>query len=97
MTIWDGHGRTPHDTLEQFLSAGAMILCLPCLICSKIRIPGTKKHVGNPPEPTEPRNEPVVSKSMNINQNYSDSGRRAGKAELEDENMQLTPMAEKVT
>jgi hypothetical protein len=31
MTIFDGHGRTPHDTLEQFLSAVAMICCLPCL------------------------------------------------------------------
>lgn len=31
MTIFDGHGRTPHDMLEQILSGAAMICCLPCL------------------------------------------------------------------
>jgi hypothetical protein len=31
MTLLDGHGRTPHDTLEQTLSGAAMLCCLPCL------------------------------------------------------------------
>jgi hypothetical protein len=31
MTLRDGHGRTPHDTLEQVLTGAAMICCLPCL------------------------------------------------------------------
>jgi hypothetical protein len=38
MTLLDGHGRTPHDTLEQTLSGAAMLCCLPCLCvvaCSK--------------------------------------------------------------
>ncbi len=31
MTLRDGHGRTPHDSLENALSSMAMICCLPCL------------------------------------------------------------------
>jgi hypothetical protein len=31
MTLWDGHGRTPHDTLENIQATIAMIFCLPCL------------------------------------------------------------------
>jgi len=31
MTLLDGHGRTPHDTLEQTQSAVVMLCCLPCL------------------------------------------------------------------
>ncbi|KUJ08682.1 uncharacterized protein LY89DRAFT_323113 [Mollisia scopiformis] len=36
MTLLDGHSRTPHDTLEQFLSGIAMLCCLPCLCVVKI-------------------------------------------------------------
>lgn len=31
MGLRDGHGRTPHDGLETFLSGAAMLCCLPCL------------------------------------------------------------------
>ena len=44
MTIWDGHGRTPHDALENFLSVGAMILCMPCLCVVACRKIGKKEN-----------------------------------------------------
>jgi hypothetical protein len=47
MTIWDGHGRTPHDTLETILSTAAWIVCFPCLCvvgCSKIKLPGQRRN-----------------------------------------------------
>ncbi len=31
MTLWDGHGRTPHDTLENIQTTAATLCCLPCL------------------------------------------------------------------
>jgi hypothetical protein len=31
MTLFDGHGRTPHDTFEQIQSTAVMLCCLPCL------------------------------------------------------------------
>jgi hypothetical protein len=31
MTLFDGHGRTPHDTFEQIQSTAVMFCCLPCL------------------------------------------------------------------
>ncbi len=41
MTLLDGHGRTPHDALEQFLSGAAMICCLPIIcvvkVCEKLK------------------------------------------------------------
>lgn len=53
MTLWDGHGRTPHDGLEQFQGAVAMIFCCPCLCflsiagaLSNIFNWGTKKQKG---------------------------------------------------
>lgn len=54
MTIWDGHGRTPHDTLDEIQASIAMILCLPCLCvvaCSKIRLPSFKRKRRTDEEP----------------------------------------------
>jgi hypothetical protein len=68
MTIWDGHGRTPHDTLENILSITAMFFCLPCLCfvaCSKIKLPTFRKEkeMVNEEQP-ESHNDTVLSKPM---------------------------------
>jgi hypothetical protein len=67
MTIWDGHGRTPHDGLENFISSVAMLFCLPCLCvvaCSKIKLP-THRRKGKPKEePIETQIDAVFSKPI---------------------------------
>jgi hypothetical protein len=66
MTIWDGHGRTPHDTLENILSICAMLFCLPCLCivgCSKIRLPGYIRKGKPKEEQSETQSDTVLAKS----------------------------------
>jgi hypothetical protein len=66
MTIWDGHGRTPHDTLENILSTAAMLFCLPCLCavgCSKIKLPAYRKKGEAKEEQPKAHSDTVLSKS----------------------------------
>ena len=65
MTIWDGHGRTPHDTLENILSIGAMLFCLPCLCavtCTKIKLPPYRRRGEAKEEQSKTHNDAVLSK-----------------------------------
>jgi hypothetical protein len=66
MTIWDGHGRTPHDTLENILSSGAMLCCIPCLCvaaCGKIKLPAYSRRAAK--EEQSKSQNGVVSESIN--------------------------------
>jgi hypothetical protein len=66
MTIWNGHGRTPHDTLENILSIGAMLFCLPCLCfvaCTKIKSPTSRRKEETREKQSEAHNNNVISKS----------------------------------
>jgi hypothetical protein len=66
MTIWNGHGRTPHDTLENILSLGAMLFCLSCLCvvaCSKIKLPAYTRNEEVKEENAETCNDNSLSKS----------------------------------
>jgi hypothetical protein len=67
MSIWDGHGRTPHDTLENILSIGAMLFCLPCICavgCSKIKLPAYKRKGETKSEQYKTHSDIVLPKSI---------------------------------